>query len=172
VLTAKHLITRTPGKIVYRSSYPRIRIIKDFKKKNDEYRGVFAHVALGNTESTGDTYALTLRCHGTKKDPDTFDFTPDSLVWVHCSCPYFTYHLEVVLKLRGSSDIRNSNAELPKIKNPSLKPYLCKHLYALTLYMIAKDKKKVKPAANKNTVKQPTKTVKKPPVKTMMTKKK
>lgn len=140
MLTVKTLLAKTPERVRYRASVPRIHILKDFTKKNQEYRSIFAHVALGNTESTGDSYNLTIRCHGTQKS-SKFNITPDSFLWVHCSCPYFTYHLEVVLKLRGSSKIENSNAEMPKIKNPSLRPYLCKHLYALTIYMIARDTK-------------------------------
>lgn len=49
--------------------------------------------------------------------------------WVHCSCPYFLYYVEVALTSRGSSNVINSNGNFPKIRNPRMKPYLCKHVY-------------------------------------------
>jgi len=138
MLTVEKLLKLTPPKVRYRASYPRIRIIQD--KKVAKYRKLYTRTALGNTESTGDSYTQTLRIHGSKKFPSDFSVKPPSDMWCHCSCPYFTFYLEVTLQLHGSSTIKNSNGELPKIRNPKLKPYLCKHLYALTLYMINKDK--------------------------------
>jgi hypothetical protein len=140
MLTVKQLLLITPGKVRYRASYPRVRIVED--KPTKQYRRIYSRLALGNTESTGDSYTQTIRCHGTKKNPTDYIIQPHSEVWVHCSCPYFTYYLEVVLQLHGSSRIYNSNGEMPKIRNPRLRPYLCKHLYALMLYLMAKDKKK------------------------------
>ena len=142
MLTVKQLLNLTPSKVRYRASYPRVRVVED--KPTKQYRKIYTRLTLGNVESTGDSYTQTVRCHGTKKDHENYVLSPDSLIWVHCSCPYFTYHLEVVLQLQGSSRIYNSNGEMPKIRNPKLRPYLCKHLYTLTLYLLAKDKKKIK----------------------------
>lgn len=139
MLKVKQLLNLTPGKVRYRASYPRVRKIEDKEKKH--YRNVFYRVALGNVESTGDSYNCLVRVHGSD-DEFGYKMTPETEVWVHCSCPYFTYHLEVVLKLKGSSEIYNSNGAYPRITNPSLRPYLCKHLYALTLYLLAQDKKR------------------------------
>ena len=49
-------------------------------------------------------------------------------VWVHCDCEYFLYYLEVAVTARGSSSVITSNGNFPKIRNPRMKPYLCKHL--------------------------------------------
>jgi len=138
MLTVAQLLKLTPPKVRYRASYPRIRIIED--KPSGKYRKIYTRTALGNQESSGDSYTQTIRIHGTKKSPTDFLLKPESSFWCHCSCPYFTYYLEVVLQLHGSSRIRNSNGNMPKITNPRLRPYLCKHLFALSLYMMNKDK--------------------------------
>jgi hypothetical protein len=48
--------------------------------------------------------------------------------WVHCDCPYFQYYVEVANAARRSSSVITSNGHYPKIRNPRMKPYLCKHL--------------------------------------------
>lgn len=52
----------------------------------------------------------------------------DRPIWVHCSCPFFTFTCETALTLMGSSSIINSTGDKPKIRNPRQRPYLCKHL--------------------------------------------
>jgi hypothetical protein len=52
--------------------------------------------------------------------------------WVRCSCPYFLYYVEVALTRHGSSSVYYSNGRYPMIRNPKLRPYLCKHLIAAT----------------------------------------
>ncbi len=52
--------------------------------------------------------------------------------YIHCSCPYFLFHSEVALYLKGSSSIINSNGNLPHVTNPYLKPKLCKHAFSAT----------------------------------------
>ena len=52
----------------------------------------------------------------------------DSSCWVFCSCPYFTYNLEVALTRQNSSSIKFSNGQLPRERNARMIPHLCKHL--------------------------------------------
>jgi len=47
--------------------------------------------------------------------------------WIHCDCPWFRYNCEVALAMRGSSTITKSNGQPPKIRNPLMKPMVCKH---------------------------------------------
>ena len=54
--------------------------------------------------------------------------SPTTEVWVWCSCPYFTYNLEVVLARYNSSVIRYSNGQIPIVRNRRMIPHLCKHL--------------------------------------------
>lgn len=56
---------------------------------------------------------------------------------VSCSCPDYRYRVEYSLMTRRASDIIYSNGEFPKIRNPSLKIYFCKHL--CKLYTTIKD---------------------------------
>lgn len=89
----------------------------------------------------------------------------DSDVWVWCSCPYFTYTLEVVLAKFNSSTIRLSNGMLPQVRNPKMIPHLCKHLIRASVEAVKqrKDlaakrvdelKKQKKAAVNKLPLKQ------------------
>ena len=48
--------------------------------------------------------------------------------WVHCSCPFFKYNLEVALAKTGNSSVIKSNGDLPVVRNPDMIPYLCKHI--------------------------------------------
>ena len=54
--------------------------------------------------------------------------SPDTPCWVFCSCPYFTYNLEVALTRQNSSSIKFSNGQLPRERNARMIPHLCKHL--------------------------------------------
>lgn len=63
-------------------------------------------------------------------------------VWVHCSCPYFLYYLEVALTKRGASSVINSNGKFPRVTNPQTVPYLCKHLFAAAVPAIKVQAKK------------------------------
>lgn len=147
MLTLKQLVSLTPPKIKGRIRNPIIKIIKDVDTKmfgKTPFRGIYAKTSLYNEDSSGSTYTLMIRNHGLKNDPGNFQFLPDSRLWVHCSCPCFTYYLEVALKLRGASDIYDSNGNLPVIRNPRMRPYICKHLLATLLFLLMKDKKKKK----------------------------
>ncbi len=67
-----------------------------------------------------------------------------------------TFNVEVVNSLKKSSDVINSNGDLPVIRNPRMIPHLCKHLVALS-------KLAVKTKAKDLTPKQKPTTTKKPP---------
>ena len=104
----------------------------------------------------GKPYACVIKNFGTKREPENWLFKDNSLVWVHCDCPYFFYTLEVVLARQGCSEVkfkgesgrknpwvkRRSNGALPKIRNPQGIPYLCKHLYATVQLLLAQDRGK------------------------------
>jgi hypothetical protein len=148
MLNLKYLIMNTPQAVMRRIKNPLITILKDdvFKKVGVKpYRAVYSRTALFNEVSTGLSYTLIIRNHGTNKEPTNFNFQSDSRLWVHCSCPFFMYNLEVALKLNRSSDIYDSNGNLPVKRNPQYRPYLCKHLLATILNLTLKDKKNPRP---------------------------
>jgi hypothetical protein len=66
--------------------------------------------------------------------------TADTPVWVWCSCPMFTYNLEVALTRFNSSSVKLSNGQLPIKRNPRMIPHVCKHLIlALKIGLTQKD---------------------------------
>jgi len=161
MLTTRQLMALTPEKVVERTTRPEILIIKDdlrylsYGSKN-QTRRVFLKVSLHNDQSTGRPYSVAIRSSGTSKNRSNFLIRPDTDLWVHCSCPYFFYYLEVVLSRKGASTIskdnaaplpRTSNKALPKVTNPTLRPYLCKHVWAAltALLRIDRDKKTYEP---------------------------
>jgi hypothetical protein len=54
----------------------------------------------------------------------------DLPVYVTCSCPAFRYYSEVALMSKNNTDQIESNGQFPKINNPNMEPYICKHLFA------------------------------------------
>lgn len=54
----------------------------------------------------------------------------DLPVYVTCSCPAFKYYSEVALMAKNNTDQIESNGQFPKINNPNMEPYICKHLFA------------------------------------------
>lgn len=79
---------------------------------------------------SGNIYDVVVKIYGKPRRDGVIK--PQNRAWVHCSCPYFLYYNEVALAARGSSDVMTSNGALPNIRNPRMKPYLCKHLFAAT----------------------------------------
>lgn len=69
----------------------------------------------------------------TERQADLFDITvKDHHSYVaNGFINHNTFNVEVVNTLKRSSDIINSNGELPVIRNPRMIPHLCKHLIAL-----------------------------------------
>lgn len=122
-------------------------ILKDsiIRHQGQKARGYFCDAALHNDKSSGTYYRLMIKNFGTKREPENYLFQDDSRVWVHCSCPYFKYYLEVALWRKGCTDLKSlgrENAFWPKIRNPRMKAYLCKHLYSTLLYLKVLDQKK------------------------------
>lgn len=54
----------------------------------------------------------------------------DLPVYVTCSCPAFRYYSEVALMAKNNTDQIESNGQFPKVNNPNMEPYVCKHLFA------------------------------------------
>lgn len=101
-----------------------------FKKPvwKQDANGVYKHVYIRARDTNGVRflqYKLYLQ-----KNNKTSKLNDNA--WVHCSCPWFTFFCEVALTLKKSSSIKNSNGELPKETNPRLKPWVCKHLIAMS----------------------------------------
>jgi len=144
MLTLQQLLALTPREVRQRAKNPTLSVKRDKeeRKYGKEARSVFLNCRLYHAESTGTNYNLIIRNYGMSNSPKKFLFKPSSQLWVHCSCPYFTYHLEVALTLKKSSSIYDSNGNLPRITNPRLRPYVCKHLFATLISYLNADKGK------------------------------
>lgn len=126
-LTLQQLLRATPSAIVARAA-----------KQCHIYRKQYA---VGSLDGFRRTYVKNrifyneLRtwttCTDGKRNTYLRFFGPPALtteVWCWCSCPYYTYNLEVVLARYNSSTIRYSNGQRPIVRNPRMIPHLCKHL--------------------------------------------
>lgn len=54
---------------------------------------------------------------------------------VTCDCEDYLYRFEVANKAKGASDIVHSNGARPNVRNPDMKPGICKHLLSLLRYL-------------------------------------
>lgn len=83
-------------------------------------------------------------------EQDLVDLTdmPDSAYisngLVSHNCPYWLYFCEVAVAATGSTSVIYSNGAAPKIRNPSGRAYLCKHLYLVSVLGIEEIKIKGK----------------------------
>jgi len=75
---------------------------------------------------------VTIKLYGTRTASGRMKRKTKHPAWVHCDCEYFLYYCEVAVTARGSSSVITSNGNFPKIRNPRMRPYLCKHLLRAT----------------------------------------
>lgn len=139
-LTAGQLLKLTHAKIRRRTAGLQPGTQKDQVQGGGKFRTCIGRVSLYNPYSSGDSYVTAIRNYGTMTNPKEFSFAADSRLWVHCSCPYFLFHLEMALVLKKCSTQYDSNGDMPRITNPQYRPYLCKHLFAYLLFLIKRDK--------------------------------
>jgi hypothetical protein len=114
----------TPKAVQRRTVY--FTKIKAYIDKDEH--GEFKYVtAIARSQGKSNKYHVHFRIY--THVPGSGKVKPNHPTWVHCSCPYFRYYVEVALSARGSSAVLSSNGQFPKIRNPRMKPYLCKHLF-------------------------------------------
>ena len=125
MLTLKRLLQLTPKDVLRRGTTKcRSRILKSVYDIDEIGEHKFV---LGNIRATDGDRTAAIKFYQLNKRN-----LVNSEVWVSCSCPYWKYYLEVAVTNKGSSDVLESNGEFPFIRNPKMRPYLCKHLVALS----------------------------------------
>ena len=120
----KQLIPLTPSNVRKRAKFIQIkptRAITDLDVDGRTFRKI--QFTAIDKKGSGSPHLLTVRLYGKNE-------VLNSDCWIHCSCEYFTFNLEVALTTQGSSSVINSNGALPVEKNPEMKGHLCKHLIA------------------------------------------
>jgi len=98
-----------------------------------------------------DEFKYLVKCTDGYRQVTLRDFsggmTPQSEVWVSCTCPYFLFTVEwAIAKRTGrppSADILYCNGRPPVIRNPRYLPYMCKHLYHVTKNL-SRDARRIK----------------------------
>jgi len=130
-LKLKDLLRATPSDIISRAG-TQCRIMR--KEYAYGSRDNFKRVYVRNRTYYNEFRAWVMCTDGRRNSYLRFYGPPekDSEVWVWCSCPYFTFNLEVALARRNSSVVRNSNGALPRVRNPAMIPHLCKHLVLIS----------------------------------------
>ena len=125
----KQLISLTPKKVRDRAKFIKVlvtRTIKDLDAEGKIFRKI--QFKASDKKGSGTPHLITVRLYGKNE-------VLNSDCWIHCSCEYFTFNLEVALTTQGSSSVINSNGALPVEKNPEMKGHLCKHLIATIPYI-------------------------------------
>ncbi len=148
-MTISQLRAGTPDKIRGRISTPVVKIVQNRMRKEpgERYRYTYARVRLWNEHSSGKPYSCIIKNYGSDREKTNYKYGPNSRVWVHCSCPHFTFNLEVVLTIAKTSSIYDAKPNprtgsiLPLIRNKQGKRFLCKHLFALLLLLEGRDRR-------------------------------
>lgn len=76
--------------------------------------------------------------------------------WAWCDCPYFKFTCEVALAKGGSSSVVQSDGQKPRLRNPQMRPLLCKH--CVLAFALAIRAQKREPQADIKAWKAPSKT--------------
>ncbi len=121
------LVRFTPRKIIDTARRVRITKVKAFIDKDE--KGEFKYITA-NAKGNTNLRQVQIKLYGKMRGDGVMKI--QNKCWVTCSCPYWRYHCEVAAAARGSSNVLISNGQFPKIRNPRMKPYLCKHLLALS----------------------------------------
>jgi len=124
MLTLRQLMMTTPKNIRQNIRGCRIRVVTAFEGNDDNGKYKEVHMQVG---CTTDPRLVRYRFYG--PSGSSLATYIDEPLWVHCSCEYFTYYIEVALAARGSSTVLDSNGNFPRIRNPKFVPHLCKHAY-------------------------------------------
>jgi hypothetical protein len=126
MLTLKNLVSMTAPEIRQRANT--VSIIVKSSVLDEDDNGIFKKVIIKSLATTIPRI-ITFKLYQVKGKK----FTINSPVWVHCSCENYLYQWEVSNTARGSSSVINSNGAIPRIRNPRMRPGLCKHSYAAAL---------------------------------------
>lgn len=126
------LIRQTPANIVRNAG--QVKLLKGSayveKDDNGEHK---LFVATLRTQQPGKIKRhVTIKLYGKRASGGRMRRKNHHPCWVHCDCEYFLYYLEVSLAARASSNVITSNGNFPKVRNPRMRPYLCKHLLEAT----------------------------------------
>ncbi len=173
-ILAKTALGNTPDAVINRGAnqgavtvkYDRIERITSGSLKSSvgRCRSISLRVSIknrkgkkGRKESTGLYHSCNIKVlnPSSRSEDGSYDkkrfwlLNENSSIWVHCRCAYFLYYCEQALARIKASDIYDCRVDMRSLdintqRNPSLTPYLCKHLVAALLVTIDIEKHKKK----------------------------
>lgn len=122
------LMRTTPNNIVRNAAQVKIRKQSAYIERDDEGEHK-VYTATVRTQLPGKKVRhVVIKFYGSRTAGGRMKKQNKHPCWVHCDCEYFLYYLEVALAARGSSNVITSNGAFPQVRNPRMRPYLCKHL--------------------------------------------
>lgn len=126
MISLKVLLQLTPFDVATRGRSCTSRILFNGVRASKDGEQYYEVISRAKSAKSTNSYVTTIQFHKYGKIKTPLNHP----TWVRCSCPYFLYYVEVALTRHDSSDIYYSNGRYPMIRNPKLRPYLCKHLSA------------------------------------------
>lgn len=130
MLTIRQILAKTPSTIKVNAADVIIRTAKISRKKLKN--PVFTCKAYSKYDAKGKYKGTNYQIYDVVVEglmgPGTS--VVSKYVKVSCSCDYFWSHCEVALNAKDAADIKYSNGDKPVVTNPSMIPYVCKHLVA------------------------------------------
>ena len=130
--TLRQLMRATPRTRIDLSHYVKVVGVK----KSRSHEGM--PVVMVKTRSTVDARGNPVRNGNSYLSAMEIASKPRGAVICSCSCDDFKYRLEYYLAKAGNAHIEYSNGEAPTIRAHEGGIWLCKHLYAMGSYLIAK----------------------------------
>lgn len=135
MLTFNHLLSDTPSDVRARSKKVHAVISKAEVIKRGGKKGV-KFSASGRAATEKIYYACEVELYpatiNEKNGIQTIEaIDANTECYVHCQCPYHTFHFEWVLWKNGSGPLRQSTNKPPHITNPQMIAGVCKHLYRI-----------------------------------------
>lgn len=148
--TARQLLDNTPGIIRDRTRICSIKLNQEGRHTDDPEFGR-CYEMVYDTRCTDGIRRVTLKYIGKRKPGLSGEQgqeaglpTPDSEVWVSCTCPFHLFTNEYSLTRKRNSDILYSNGQPAHVRNPNNLGYVCKHTL-LALETSFREVEKAKP---------------------------
>lgn len=128
MLNLHTLMRNTPWNIVNNASDVNVLKQNAWVEKDDRGEHKVVSLELLSVGPNKKPRHVTIKLYGSRTANGKMKRKNRHPAWVHCDCEYFLYYCEVAVTARGSSNVITSNGNYPRIRNPRMKPYICKHI--------------------------------------------
>lgn len=122
--TLNQIFRLTPKNIREHAKSVSSNVIRSYYHIDNEIVYRKMNIWSRDPQGSGKAHYVTIKLYGLHQD-----ILKDH-VWASCDCEFFLYTVEVALAAQYSSSVIYSNGAYPIIRNPQLKGYACKHIFA------------------------------------------